>query len=128
MANEYLSAAQLTKMGTDIGYAIKGLGSGSSVSVTYSRVTASAYVPTTGAVTDTKTDTTITVYRYEFVGKDSEGLERAMVGWMIAVADLSNEPSRKDRITESSIIYDVESWSLDPLRKFWVILTPKAAT
>lgn len=128
MANEYLSAAHLTKIGTDVGLAISGLGSTASISVTYSRVTATSYAPTTGAATDTKADTTVTAYRYEFFSKLADGTERAMIAYMISVASLANEPCRDDRITEGSNTYHVQEWSTDPLRKFWIIQCPKAAT
>ena len=128
MANEYLTAAHLVKIATDIGNAVKGLGAGASVQVTYSRITASVYSPTAGSMTETKTDSTPTAYRYDFKSLQKDGTERAMVGFMIAVADLSTEPTRKDRITSNSLIYDVELWGKDPTGGYWDIICPKAAT
>ena len=130
MANEAIPAAAYAQMQTIARTILEGCGSSVSVSITYSHQTARTVAPSTGAVTTTKTDTSVTASRLTNGTKGSKSTENAMtevgpVCYLVEKRRLAFEPSKRDRITESSKVYEVLEFSHDAAGLFWVFQCAK---
>jgi hypothetical protein len=132
MANENLTAAELTKWKEGVGHAIKGLGDPSR-SITYRAVSDCTFTGSSGQLNETGASTTLQATRMEFrTKKGAEGVEGGQVGYLIAVADLTaagvTEPSRQDRLVDGADTYEVADYAPDPTGAFWTVFVSKVAT
>lgn len=117
--------------------ALEGV-NGVSVTVTYTQQTARTFAPTTGATTPTTTGTSMTASRLDFGTNSKKGLrdeqpaEWGPVAFLIEKRRLDDagvtEPSKRDRITEGSTVYEVSEYSLDGGRLFWTLKCVKAGS
>lgn len=135
MANEALTADELTSFKTAVGYAIEGWDAGSRT-VTYHTIPTSTFNVTAGTTTETGSGSgSIKALRFEFATKHGASQEEAgRVGYLVTKAALAalsptvTEPRRQDRIVDGSDTYEVLDYLDDPLQSFWYLSCGKAAT
>ena len=103
-----------------------------SVSLTYTRQTARTIAPTTGAITATTAATTVTGLRLDYGSRgkvrNNATVEDGPVTFLVEKRRLSFVPSRKDRITEGSLIYEVVDFATDGGQLAWVLNCKRVGT
>ena len=103
-----------------------------SVSVTYTRQTARTITPATGAITATTSTTSTTALRLDFASRGKMRpnaiTEDGPVSFMIEKRRLDFVPSRQDRITEGSLVYEVVDFATDGAQLMWVLQCRKVGT
>lgn len=103
-----------------------------SVSVTYTRQTGRTVNATTGSTTATATTTTTTALRLDYASRgkvrNNATVEDGPVSFLIEKRRLSFTPTRRDRITEGTLIYEVVDFSMDAAQLAWVLQCRKVGT
>ena len=103
-----------------------------SVSLTYTRQTARTVAPTTGITTATTSATTVTGLRLDYGSRgkvrNNATVEDGPVTFLVEKRRLAFTPSRRDRITENSLIYEVVDFATDAGQLAWVLNCKRVGT
>lgn len=130
VANEAIGTGTLAFMATMVDRIVTGLGSGASVSITYTQSTAKTVSATSDSISDTTSAASLTATQFgPFSKRTKEGYEAGQVVFRVTAADLATEsitePARTDRITVGSLVYEVADWRSDPIKSYYDILCNK---
>lgn len=96
------------------------------ISVTYRHLTGRSFTPSTGAMTPTYTDTTLSAIRNVISAQQvavSNGLyQMGDIRYLIERADLASDPGKEDQIVEGGVTYGIVSVDSDPVSAFWRVV------
>lgn len=138
MANEFVSEPKRTWMQGRARNATEGLSSANSVSLTYTRQTSRVFTPTSGSRSQTTSAKTFTGHQIDLGSKqDDEGREDGDTAFIITYDRLhdatdgfgsSFEPTRRDRITVASVVYELLSWDQGGAKLRYTLMCKKVGT
>ncbi len=123
---DFLSSSEATQLRADVKAAVET--TALTTAITYTAVSARSFNPSTGAVTDTDTDTALNAFVQPIKTGEVEGSKgRYMLGDLVCViaVDRISEPNENDSVTVSGTTHRIVGWHHDSLKARYRLMLRK---